>query len=148
MIPSVSYGNSSAILGLAAKQSTAGRLANSASAADPAAQAGSGVSTYDFTNMTPANMLTTVNSLIKSGQMSLDESSSLVGMMGLAGASPQSFGLAPNAANQPMDFMSSLRRMLSYDQSMSNASGVVYDNKALSALERLQGTPSGVNLSV
>jgi|GEM_PF-3072857 len=160
MISSVTYGNGSAILGLTAKQSSKGYQANSTDntsaseknsvAANSTAQPGSGVLTYDFTNMTPAKMLTTVNCLIKSGQMSLDESSSLVGLMG--GVSPLSKvnydGKVPDTANKPMDFVAALKQMLSFDQSINNASGVVYDNKALSVLERLQGAPSSVNLSV
>jgi hypothetical protein len=112
-----------------------------ASSASQASLTSSGSSSYDFTNMTPNQMLTTVNSLIKSGKMSLDESSSLVGMMG---ASPLnnangSTG-APASANMPTNFISSLHNMISFDTSIGDTYGVAYAQKALFALNSLQGT--------
>lgn len=104
-----------------------------------------GISKYDFSNMTRGEMLSTVNSLIKSGQMSLDESSSLVPMMG-----PQLSvnGTLTDMQNQKFDFIGALKQSISFNQSIGNTAGIKYDNMALSALEKLQGNPSHINITV
>ena len=72
----------------------------------------SGVSTYDFTHMTRGKMLETVNQLIKSGQMSLDETSSLVLLMGPKMTASGNF---VDASNEPVDFIASLKNSLTYN---------------------------------
>lgn len=104
----------------------------------------SGVSTYDFTHMTRGKMLETVNQLIKSGQMSLDETSSLVLLMGPKMTASGNF---VDASNEPVDFIASLKNSLTYNQSIGNNSAIFYDTKALDALERLQGKSSKIDLT-
>lgn len=104
----------------------------------------SGVSTYDFTHMTRGEMLETVNQLIKSGQMSLDETSSLVLLMGPKMTASGNF---VDASNEPVDFIASLKNSLTYNQSIGNNSAIFYDTKALDALERLQGKSSKIDLT-
>lgn len=104
----------------------------------------SGVSTYDFTHMTRGNMLETVNQLIKSGQMNLDEASSLVFLMGPKMTASGEF---VDASNEPVDFIASLKNSLAYNQSIGNSSAIFYDTKALDALERLQGKNSKIDLT-
>jgi hypothetical protein len=111
----------------------------------PSSENARNVSTYDFTNMTPPQMLQTVNSLIKSGRMSVMEASSLAGMTLLAGASELTQRSAQ--ANQPMDFIAALKRQISYSEQTNNAPAVEYGNMSLHALQRLQGTPSMVDVS-
>ena len=119
--------------------SLADKTTISQAARDRAAEETKGGSTYDFTNMTPNNMLSTINSLIKSGQMSLDESSSLVAMMPISPLAAANSGSGtPDAANQPMNFFSGLEKMIAFDKSIHNDAGVIYAQKALSALERFQ----------
>lgn len=99
--------------------------------------------TYDFTNMSPKQMLGAVNDLIKSGKMSLDESSSLVGMIGnlpLNKATNATY--TADISSQPVDFFAKLQQLIAFDKSINNTAGIEYANKALSALERLQGTTS------
>lgn len=101
--------------------------------------------TYDFTNMTPLQMRDAMMTLTKNGQMSLDESASLMLIAGLAGASPQT----PNngGANRPMDFFAATRELLAYNRHVHNVPGIDHAEKTLSALERLQGKPWRVDVS-
>lgn len=106
-----------------------------------------GMKRLDFTNMSRSNMRETVNNLIKSGQMNLDESSSLLGLMSntpldRANANTQ------NRDTQPIDFIATLKHNISYNQSIGNEEGVKYGNLSLNALEKLQNTSSGINIKV
>jgi hypothetical protein len=95
---------------------------------------------YDFTHISPNAMLKTINSLIKSGRMSLDESSSLVALMPISPLTNASGGIGvPDAADQPMNFLAALKELMAFNKSIHNDAAVAYDQKALSALERLQG---------
>lgn len=112
-------------------------------------QTSDGVTKYDFTNMTKSQMRETVNKLIKSGQMTLDESSSLVGIMGdLPQVSADGTYYTPDTSNQKIDFIAALKQSIDFNQSIGNISGITYDNKALTALEKLQSKASSINLSV
>lgn len=126
-------GDDTVTISQAAKDQQAASQTNSTSAKS--------TSNYDFTNMSPKQMLGAVNDLIKSGKMSLDESSSLVGMMGnsqLIKATNASS--TADISNQPVDFIAKLKQLIAFDQSINNTAGIEYANKALSALERLHGT--------
>jgi hypothetical protein len=121
----------------------ADKIATSQAASVRTTEETKGGGTYDFTNISPNNMLNTINSLIKSGQMSLDESSSLIAMMPISPLAGANFGSGKSdAANQPMNFFSSLERMIAFNKYIHNDAAVIYDQKALSALERFQGAPS------
>lgn len=105
------------------------------------------VKTYDFTNISPDQMLKTMNDLIKSGKMTVDESSSILGVMpptALAEAS----GYKTTSIYQPMNFIDSLKKSIAFDEFMHNTNGVEYGQKALNALQRLQGQPYGVDVKV
>jgi hypothetical protein len=120
-------------------------MSQAGGSSSPNSQGANNVSTYDFTNMTAPQMLQTVNSLIKSGRMSVEESSSLAGIMGFAGASPL-LGRS-GQANEPVDFITALKRQISYNEEIKNVAGVEYGKESLNALQRLQGTPSVVDVS-
>lgn len=108
-----------------------------------------GVSTFDFSNTTPAKLRDTVNSLISSGRMSLDESTGLVGMMGPAVTSWAGAGIAPaNSDDRPLDALASLRDGIEGAKSRHDDTNLAVLTRTLAALERLQGSPSGVDLSV
>jgi hypothetical protein len=95
---------------------------------------------YDFSDMTPKQMLATVNNLIKNGKMTVDESSSLVGLMPIPDALRIANHESPrDESNTPVDFISRLKQEISYDQYSHNASGVGYGDKALDALSRIMG---------
>lgn len=98
---------------------------------------------YDFTNMTRGQLRETVNNLIKNGEMSLDESSSLVLMMG---PKITVSGNSIDASDEKVDAFALLKQSIEFNQSIGNSAAVMYDNKALSALERFQGKTSGINI--
>lgn len=100
------------------------------------------VSQLDFSHMTPAAMLDTMNSLIKSGQMSLDESSSLIGVLPI-----RIDGSDSGEWNQPMDFFDALKQQKAYNDYSHNDSGSYYSQLALNALTRLQGRITGADVT-
>jgi len=130
-------------------QQASSRGAVGAAAATPGSttDSGGGVSSYDFTNMTPKQLLSTVNDLVKSGKLSLVDSSPLLTIAGFANGGGIG-GAAAEGANKPMDVLSALQAGISYKQQnqgdMAN-SGIHNWTNALTALQNLQGTPSGVD---
>lgn len=100
-----------------------------------------GSESYDFTNIAQNEILETVNGLIKSGQMSLDESSSLLAFVPRVELNAAMFGNgAPGATSQSVNLFTGLEKMIAYNKSIDNEAAVIYGQKALSALVRLQGT--------
>lgn len=114
------------------------------SAANTTAQAS--LTSYDFTNITPRQMLATINKLITSGQASVDETSALLPLMG-AGV-PGLASSASDGPDQPLDFINRVRQSIAYAQDTHNESGVAYGYKGLSLLERLQGTVAEADIRV
>lgn len=102
------------------------------------AEESKGGGNYDFTNISPSEMLSTINSLIKRGHMTLDESSSLLMLMPIALGGSEIEATA--AASQKMNLFTALENMMAYDKSTHNDAAVIYDQKAISALMRYQGS--------
>ncbi len=103
-----------------------------------AGPAGTGVSNYDFTNMTPDALKTTVNDLVKSGKLSLKDSSPLVTIAGFGGGD----------ANKPIDVVAALKAGIAFKQQAQAGqpdAGIEQWQNALAALQGLQGTASGVD---
>lgn len=113
---------------------------------------GAGISTYDFTSMSPAQMRSTVNDLIRSGKMSLDESSGLVGIMSPPAMRWAGSGTPPSAEefnridNQPVDAMAALRGGIAGAQSRGDTKGAEALGQTLVALQRLQGGTASVDI--
>lgn len=105
-------------------------------------------STYDFSSMTRPQAREAINSLIKSGKMSLDESSSLVPIFGSLALNDAGTG-APSANydTSPIDLFSMLRTAIAGAKSRHEDQNVAAYQQSLSALQRLQGTSSGVNMT-
>jgi hypothetical protein len=130
---------------------------NSAPASNPSSprageadRAAGGVSTYDFTNMSPAQMQQTINGLIRSGKMSFDDSSSLVGMIPTAlawagGGTPSAVEL-DSARNTPIDFLATLQAGIAGAQSRGDTHNAETLTRAFEVLRSLQGTLSGVDI--
>jgi hypothetical protein len=120
---------------------TSARTTATADAPTETASTGSGVSSYDFTSMTPKELQSTINNLVKSGKLSLKDSSPLVTIAGFAGQAGKS--------DQPIDVFSALKAGIDFKEQTGQAqqpsSGIEYWNNALAALQGLQGTPSGVD---
>lgn len=118
----------------ASATSTADRATISQAARDRAAKEPAGGTPYDFTNMSPNDILPTINSLIKSGQMSLDESSHLLLLVPISRGS----SAAPATLNQKVNLFSALEDLMVFHKSIKNDGAVMYDQKAISALKRIQ----------
>jgi hypothetical protein len=100
-----------------------------------------GVSSYDFTSMTSGDLQSTINTLVKSGKLSLKDSSPLVTIAGFAGG-----GSA--AADRPINVFSALQAGIGYKQTIQADdpnSGIQNWKNALATLQGLQGTASGVD---
>lgn len=108
----------------------------SQAARDRAAEETKGGNNYDFSNISPNDILGTINNLIKNGKMSLDESSALLPFI------PNKILHSSASVNsdQPINLFSGLERMIAYNKSIHNDAAVIYAQKAFAALERLQGT--------
>lgn len=97
----------------------------------------SAAKTYDFSNMSPEHLLNTINELIKSGQMSVDETSSLIALIPFPIAN---IGTNPEAFYAPTDFYKGLQSLIDYSKATNNQSGVDYGEKAIAALKRFQAS--------
>lgn len=95
----------------------------------------------DFSRMRPSEQIDVVNRLIRSGQMSLDESSSLLVII------PPGKALA-DIDSEPVDLFAQLRQRYDYNIATGNDRAAEYNMKALAALERLQGSIVGADFSV
>lgn len=104
--------------------------------------ADSGVKKYDFTNISRGELLNTVNNLIKSGQMSLDESTPLVLLMG------PKIGLDGSnidASSEKVDVFSMLKQSIAFNNSIGNTTASAYDTRTLNFLQKLQGNIFGLD---
>lgn len=129
----------------------------SQSGTDKASDAGEGVSSYDFTNMTRNEMKDFTQKLYKSGQMSFDELSilQLAGPLGKVGANGEfvPFTDAERAQidKQPMDYMRMANDAISGIESRGAASdpksGYQTWQSVRSLLQSWQGQASAVNLT-
>ena len=100
---------------------------------------------YDFSNMSPQQLLQTMNKLITSGKMSLDESSSLVGLIPTALSKANFDGQPPAEYYKPANIFSKLEEAIAYDKHNHNETGVLYGQKAIAALQRFQ-SPAGTTI--
>lgn len=96
-----------------------------------------GIKRYDFNNISRTEFRTIINDLITAGQMSLDESSSLVMAMdsGNIGEAP-----AQNPG-QKINVFEILKQSMEFNRYIGNVSGIEYDTKALNTLLRLESKP-------
>jgi len=105
-------------------------------------------STLDFTTMSRSDLRDTVNSLIKSGRLSLDDTTGLVGMMGPAVMTYAGSG-DPSAAaydSSPFDALSALRTAIDGANWRHDDKSAAVFSRTLSALQQLQGTVAGLDL--
>lgn len=126
-----------------ASRAFAAMLAEKASSAPNATPAGSalGFQIYDFSNMAPKDMKSAINGLLKSGQMSFDESTSLIGVIPSPLSKVVFDGGAPDAFNQPMNFFTTIQDGIDGALARNENTSAQYLNSALQALIRLQGRP-------
>ncbi|GAB7218029.1 hypothetical protein [Dickeya oryzae] len=98
---------------------------------------------YDFTHITPTALHESVNRLIRSGQLDLDQTTPLVGMMastelstagGLGGAS-----LGYLNSEQPMNVFNRLQQNMAAALSLNDRQSADNLQSTIDALRRLQG---------
>jgi hypothetical protein len=99
--------------------------------------------TYDFTNITPERLLDVMNSLIREGKMTLDESSALMRMIP-SPKMPELF--APNAFTRPINVFEKLKQGLAFAEYRHDENAKHFYQLTLDAVQKLQGTPKGVDV--
>jgi len=119
---------------------------NPSSSSDTATTGATVSGSLDFTNMTPRQLQGTMNDLIKSGKMSLDDSSALVGMVPTALSKVNYDGQAPAAYEQPSNIIARIQDGIEGAKSRGDSANVDSLTKALGALQKLQGSVIGVDL--
>jgi hypothetical protein len=165
MVAPVGFANNTAIFAPTSTKSAAAYQANSAGTASVSAnistantattsQAGSGVSTYDFTNLTPNQLQSIIPGLVKSGKIDTQQAIqlSLVGQFGPNGEFlPLSGAEKAGSSNEPVNYIQNIHSQLAYLQQSGYASNPQYGYAALqtlgTTLQNLQGTRSGVNVT-
>lgn len=126
-----------------ASRAFAAMLAEKASSARNAAPAAPtlGFKIYDFSNMAPQDMKRAINGLLKSGLMSFDESTSLIGTIPAPLSKVVADGGVPDAFNQPMNFFTTIQEGIDGALARNEETSAAYLGCALQALIRLQGKP-------
>ncbi|MFT4117745.1 hypothetical protein [Bradyrhizobium sp.] len=104
-------------------------------------------SALDFTSMSRSDLRDTVNSLIKSGKLSLDDTTGLVGMMGPAVStqSGQSGASTATYESSPFDTLSALRTAVDNSNARNDDASAASFMRSLTALQQLQGKVFGVD---
>jgi hypothetical protein len=107
-----------------------------------------GIDSYDFTSMTPKDLLSTVNNLVTSGKMSLKNSSPLLTIAGFANGGGLD-GTTAGGTDKPVDVLAALQAGIDFKEQSGQAqqpnSGIQNWKNALATLQGLQGTISGVD---
>jgi hypothetical protein len=111
---------------------------------------GSESSALDFTTMSRSNLRDTVNSLIKSGQLSLYDSTGLIGMMAPAATAYAGPGGVSAATYDSLSFdaLSALRMAIDGAKSRQEHASAASFARSLTALQQFQGTVTGLDLKV
>ncbi|CAM5372005.1 putative protein OS=Afipia felis OX=1035 GN=NCTC12722_01926 PE=4 SV=1 [Afipia felis] len=123
----------------------------------PSAQAETGgavsrTTRYDFSNMTPAQMRDAVNRMIRSGELSLDETGSLLSMMAppsarlKAGGTPVPTAEAERIDNTPVDAFAQLHEGIAGARWRNDSAAEAALSRTIAALLRVQGTLSSVDI--
>jgi hypothetical protein len=162
MISSVGYANNSAVFASATKKAALGYQANIADAAGAlakdsvtntatATQAGNGISTYDFTSMTPNQMQGITQDLLKSGKIGMRESLRLQ-MIGMPIVRDMySPAQLAEYANKPVNYIQEIKSELEFLKQGGYAndakSGYEGLKNLLATLQGMQGKTSGVNIT-
>ncbi|MEQ9945600.1 hypothetical protein [Pectobacterium aroidearum] len=115
--------------------------------ANNAATSAAQIQKYDFTNMTPQALTEAVNSLIQSGQMDLDESSPLLGLMAPTALSKVVYdGTAPASSLQPMNVFSKIQEGIDGALSRNERASAEGLQRAADVLLRFQDKAVKVNM--
>lgn len=119
-----------------------------------AAGTASRVARYDFSNMTPAQMRDAVNRMIRSGELDLHDTGSLLSVMAPPSARLKVDGTKVSAAegeridNTPVDAFAKLREGIAGARWRNDSASEAALSQTLAALQRVQGTISSVDILI
>jgi len=131
----------------AAPSSASGGASGAAASAEAAGAPSAGVSRLDFTSMTRQQLFDWMNSQLRSGAMSFEESTPFLGMMlKVDAATGRPVDMASDPA--PVDFMQRARDGVAGALSFGDLAGTARLQAALATMQRLQGDVSGVDIRV
>lgn len=111
-----------------------------------------GIGRYDFSSMSPAQMRDTVNRLIRSGDLNLDETGSLLSIMAPPSARLRVDGAQVSAAeaeridNTPVDAFAILREGIAGARWRNDSASEAALTRTIAALQRVQGAVSSVDI--
>jgi hypothetical protein len=127
--------------------SVSSNFASASSSADGASAQNSrgGVQTTDFTDMTRSDLFDWVNSKIKSGEMSLDDSSAFLGMTMKVPVNGAYAGLDDQ---EHVNFVQKAQDGMTWAQQHNDSDMLKQLQAALGAMQKYQGQLSGVDLTV
>ena len=138
------YSNSIANIFSAAPRSASTSSAPSAGNEPATASGGSGVQTTDFTSMTRKELGDWINSKIKSGEMSFDESSTFVSMT--LSFSDNVNGTTGLENTEHVNFVDAVQKGIRFAQQRNDSEMVERLQNTLRIMDRYQGEIRGVDI--
>lgn len=148
----VSYLSLAAQTGAARADASVQAAGTQTAGAGDAATASSGVGRIDFSSMSPAQMRETVNRLIRSGDLSLDETGSLLSIMAPPSARLRVDGTqvptteAERIDNTPVDAFAMLREGIAGARWRNDSASEAALSRTVAALQRVQGMVSSLDI--
>lgn len=103
------------------------------------------IAKYDFTSMTPQQMQSTMNGLIRSGRMSLADSTALSGMIPTPLSKVNYDGNYPDSYYQPHNFIANLQQNLKEANDEKTIASV---KATLAVVQHLQGSLASIDTKV
>ncbi len=100
--------------------------------------------TVDFTQMTRAELLDWMNGRIRSGELSLDDTS---GLLGMTMSMPVGGGAAAPDARQKLDFIAMAKDGLAAAEARGDRDGTRSLREAMAVMGRFQGTITGLDIT-
>lgn len=110
----------------------------------PAATSAGRVDTADFTSMTRGQLLDWMNGKIRAGELSLDDTS---GLLGMTMSMPVGGGLAAPDDTQKLDFISLASDGLAAAEARGDRDGTRSLRDALAVMRHYQGSVTGLDIT-
>lgn len=129
----------------AVPSSASGGASGAAASAETAGAPSAGVSRLDFTSMTRQQLFDWMNSRLRSGALSFEESTPFLGMtLRVDAATGRPVDMASDPA--PVDFMQRARAGVAGALSFGDLAGAARLQAALATMQRLQGDVSSIDI--
>lgn len=100
--------------------------------------------TVDFTHMTRAELLDWMNGRIRSGELSLDDTS---GLLGMTMSMPVGGGATAPDAREKVDFIAMAKNGLAAAEARGDRDGAGSLRAAIAVMGRFQGTITGLDIT-